>query len=75
MAFKIGSTTVISNSSQVHWNRITGIPANVNSAVGTVAVSNCGAGSALHVTRSGTGVTLKLANTNCNCNCNCNCRD
>lgn len=75
MAFKIGSTTVINNSSQVHWSRITGVPSNVNTAVGTIAVSNCGAGSALQVTRSGTSVTLKLANTNCNCNCNCNCRD
>lgn len=73
MAFKIGSTTVINNSSQVDWGRLINVPSYVASAVNTVSVTNCGSGSALQVTRSGRSVTLKLANTNCNCNCNCDC--
>lgn len=73
MSFKVGGTVVIDNNGKINWNRLTGLPAKIDTAVQKINITNCGDGSALQIARTGTTVTVKLANTNCNCNCDCNC--
>lgn len=80
MAFKIGSTTVINNSSQVDWNRIVNSPAVTDTAATYSSTSGSGniSSTKTYLEKVGSRVRLRNDITYRNCastNCNCNCRD
>jgi hypothetical protein len=87
MAYKVGSTTVIDDSGNVPWARITGVPASSGLIVGVYTkgadvYTNAGSGSILQSTAQ-QGLEFDSTSayhefylrtyTNCNCNCNCYC--
>ncbi|CUH60216.1 hypothetical protein THS5294_01505 [Thalassobacter stenotrophicus] len=63
MAYKVGSTIVISDSGTIDWSRISGKPAIGAGDITSVSVSNGNSGSGVRIPQH--------YNSNCNCTPNC----